>query len=91
MYELDETSGFYLDNGERLEGQALINHLITNTSRLKDKVKVYRQKCDDLQQQMFEEQNMAYKKLQNLRSFYKYMLFSPYSRGGTMLKLALKQ
>ena len=91
MYELDCESGFELDNGTHLEGQALPNHLIHTNNKLKDKVKIYHQKCNDLQEAVFEEQNKSYKKIQNVRMFYQNQSYIRSSRGAKMLAMALNK
>ncbi len=89
VYELDEKSGFELDDGTRLEGQPLIDHLIQTNNILKDKVQVYCKNCTDLQERVYEEQDTCCKKIKNVRGFYRNMLFFGSSRGATMLKMSL--
>ena len=88
VYEMDHLTGFKLEDGTKLQGQALIDHLIHSNDLLKDKVKLYRNKCNNFQEDIYDEKKMCYKKLQNVRDFYQNM-YCGNSRGATMLKMVL--
>ena len=79
-YESDALQNFELEDGEFLEGQALVDHLLQNNDILKDKVKALHQKCS--------KKSDCYKNLDRVRSFNKNILYGS-SRGALTLKLSL--
>ena len=90
-YELDAQTNFELGNGKFLRGEELITHLKTCNDTLKDKVKIYHQKCSDLQQKIYEEQDTCYRIMESIRHFYRNLIFFGNSRGATMVKMAMNQ
>lgn len=55
VYEMDKRTTFELADGTFLKGQALIDHLIQTNDILKGKIHVYCQKCNNLEEEIFEE------------------------------------
>lgn len=47
IYEMDKGTNFQLDDGTYLEGQSLVDHLIHTNDILKDRIKVYCDKCNE--------------------------------------------
>ena len=91
VFEMDKDTNFELDNGTCLEGQALVDHLIQTNDVLNNKIKAYFRKCNDLEEDILEEKSKCYKKIQNMRVFYRDMIFYGNSRAATMLKLSLNK
>ena len=71
-----------------LEGEELISYLTKSNHALKDKVKLYYKKCSDLQEKIYEQQDMCYKTVESVRHFYRNMIFFGNSRGAIMVKMA---
>ena len=81
QYELEDEVNFVMNDGTLLSGEALISSLKKFNTRLSKKVNLYRSKCEELQKSLNTIERETSSKVENIRTFYRNMLYYSNSRG----------
>ena len=88
-YDEDERNDFELDDGTKLEGEKLIQHLIKTNRNLSDKARLYQKRYEDSECEIGEKEFEAQKKIKRIRHFYRNMILFSNSRSALMVKKAM--
>ena len=90
-YTLDSRRMFQLDSGEQLTGDKLIEHLMNANEALVNKVNYYSKKAFKMEDKMFTIQDECRVKNENIRGFYRDLIYYSNSRSAEIFKSAIRK
>ena len=88
-YQEDDKNDFALDNGKRLTGIQLQEHLRKYNRTLAERAKIYQRKYEDTEYLMYQKEAEYMERIRKVREFYRDVLYYSSRHSSVMLKTAL--